>query len=70
MRRRRVGPGDLIGVAECAAMARLLRSNFVRDHANHPDFPRPIAELAAGRVWMRADVAAYFEARRQTRAKR
>lgn len=28
----------------------------------HPDFPEPVAELAAGRIWERADVEAWAKA--------
>lgn len=54
------GPADLIvGVKEAAEILGVEKSNFVRDHANKPQFPIPIAELASGRFWLRSDVHNY-----------
>jgi uncharacterized protein YuzE len=54
------GPADLIvGVKEAAEILGVEKSNFVRDHANKPQFPIPIAELASGRFWLRSDVQNY-----------
>jgi len=54
------GTADLIvGVKEAAEMLGVEKSNFVRDHANKPQFPAPIAELASGRFWLRSDVERY-----------
>jgi predicted DNA-binding transcriptional regulator AlpA len=50
----------LVGVKEAAAMMGLHTSNFVRDHANKENFPRPVHTLATGRVWLRADVDHYL----------
>lgn len=56
------GAGDLIvGVSEAAALLGVERSNFIRDHANKAPFPRPIAELASGRFWLRSDVERYMQ---------
>jgi ATP-dependent helicase HepA len=56
------GTADLIvGVKEAAEMLAIEKSNFVRDHANKPQFPVPIAELASGRFWLRSDVQRYSE---------
>src|SRR4051812_41557425 len=46
----------LVGVKEAAALIGMQKSNFVRDVANHDDFPKPVAELATGRVWLRSQV--------------
>jgi superfamily II DNA or RNA helicase/uncharacterized protein YuzE len=56
------GTADLIvGVKEAAEILGVEKSNFVRDHANKPQFPTPIAELASGRFWLRSDVQRYAQ---------
>src|SRR5256886_5095600 len=56
------GAGELIvGVKEAAAMLGVEKSNFVRDYANKPQFPTPVAELASGRFWLRSDVERYMQ---------
>jgi uncharacterized protein YuzE len=59
----------IVGVAEAAAMLGVERSNFVRDHANKPDFPAPIAELASGRFWLRSAVERHMEKGKKTHVK-
>ncbi len=49
----------IVGVKEAAEMLRVEKSNFVRDYANKPDFPKPIAELASGRFWLRLEIERY-----------
>lgn len=57
--------GDLLwGVAEAAAFARVKRPNFVRDYADKSDFPKPLVELASGRLWLSKDVMDYIQTRR------
>jgi superfamily II DNA or RNA helicase/uncharacterized protein YuzE len=54
------GFADLIvGVKEAAEMLRVEKPNFIRDYANKARFPRPIAELASGRLWLRSDIERY-----------
>jgi uncharacterized protein YuzE len=53
----------LIGVKEAAALAHVRPSNFVRDYANRPDFPAPVADLANGRVWLQSQVIEYLNTR-------
>jgi uncharacterized protein YuzE len=53
----------LVGVKEAAELVGVQKSNFVRDYANKPDFPRPIVELATGRIWLRSQVEAYAAAK-------
>lgn len=61
------GTADLIvGVKEAAEMLGVEKSNFVRDYANKPHFPAPIAELASGRFWLRPDVQRYVQKVRKT----
>lgn len=57
-------PSELIvGVKEAAEMLGVERSNFIRDHANKPDFPSAIAELASGRFWLRPTIERYISTR-------
>lgn len=55
----------LVGVKEAAEIAGTSRPNFLRDLAARPDFPRPVAELASGRVWRLSDVLDYVQERRR-----
>lgn len=55
---------ELVGVKEAAALVGVQRSNFVRDYADKPDFPRPVVELATGRVWLKSQVAEYRRRRK------
>jgi predicted DNA-binding transcriptional regulator AlpA len=58
---------DLVGISEVAEML----GGVTRQRADQltrrgRDFPAPIAELRAGRIWVRADVQAWIgKARRQ-----
>lgn len=53
----------LLGVAEVAALARVTKSAVVAWRDREPDFPAPVAVLAAGPVWTRAEVEAWLTAR-------
>jgi hypothetical protein len=57
---------ELVGVKEAAAIVGVRPPNLLRDHAGHREFPKPVAELASGRIWSRADIENYA----RTRAKR
>lgn len=59
----------IVGVKEAADMLRVEKSNFVRDYANKPDFPAPIAELASGRFWLRSAIEQYVEAKKKPSTK-
>lgn len=50
----------LLGVKEAASIAGVRPSNFVRDYADKPGFPKPIANLSSGRVWSRSEVLGYL----------
>ena len=54
----------LVGTREAAELLGVRPSNFVRDWAARPDFPKPIAALSSGRVWLAADVDRYAVRRR------
>src|SRR5712691_1176001 len=60
----------IVGVKEAAEMLAVEKSNFVRDYANKPDFPAPIAELASGRFWFRSAIDQYVKAKKKPRTKR
>lgn len=60
----------IVGVKEAAEMLGVEKSNFVRDYANKPDFPAPIAELASGRFWLRSAIEHYREAKKKPSTKR
>lgn len=56
------GAGDLIvGVKEAAEMLGVEKPNFIRDYANKDDFPKPLAELASGRFWLRSDIERHMQ---------
>ena len=54
---------ELLGTKEAAALLGVRPPNFVRDHADAASFPRPVATLASGRIWLRSQVEAYARAR-------
>jgi uncharacterized protein len=59
----RSGPIDLVGTKEAAELLGMRRSNFLRDVVPRPDFPAPIARLAATPVWRREELEAWRDAR-------
>lgn len=52
---------DLMGLTEIAEMLGVSRQR-IDQLAHTDDFPEPVAELAAGRIWERADVEAWARA--------
>ena len=52
----------IVGVKEAASILGVEKPNFIRDFANKPQFPAPIAELASGRFWLRSDIERYVQA--------
>jgi predicted nucleotidyltransferase len=50
---------DLVGTHEAAEVFGVRTQNFLRDWVSRPDFPAPLAHLAATRVWSRSDLEAY-----------
>jgi len=57
-----VSPEELAGVAEIAEMLGVVRQYVHRLINEDPTFPEPVAELASGRVWKRADVEKWAKA--------
>jgi predicted DNA-binding transcriptional regulator AlpA len=60
---------SLVGVTEAAALLGWDRRRVVT-YVDRGSFPRPVAELASGRVWLRADVEAFARAFRRRQARR
>ena len=56
---------DLVGVAEVAAMMGVSRQRVHEVIRSDADFPEPVADLAAGRIWQRRDVEAWMKARQR-----
>lgn len=56
------GGDELLGVAEAAKLCGVRKPNFIRDIASRPDFPKPVAELASGRIWWRSELEEYLQA--------
>jgi len=61
---------SLVGVKEASEIAGVNRPNFIRDYADKASFPRPVAELATGRIWLRSQVEAYAAAKTRGTKKR
>jgi hypothetical protein len=49
-------PQDLVGAAEIAEMLELTKQRVNQLATSDPKFPKPVAELTAGRIWKRADI--------------
>lgn len=60
---------ELVGVTEAAALLGWDRRR-VATYVDRGAFPRPVAELASGRVWRAADVEAFAATRRTRRPRR
>ena len=57
---------ELIGAGEAAVVVGVNTPNLVRDHASRENFPKPVATLPTGRLWLRGQVQAYADARRKS----
>ena len=55
---------NLVGTNEAAEVFGVRPQNFLRDWVSRPDFPVPLANLAATRVWSRRDLEAYRDRQR------
>ena len=47
---------DLVGVAEVAEFLGISRQRVDAIARTHDEFPKPVADLAAGRIWQRRDI--------------
>jgi predicted DNA-binding transcriptional regulator AlpA len=50
---------DLVGVAEIAELLGVSRQRIDAIVRTHDDFPKPVATITAGRIWLRKDVVAW-----------
>jgi predicted DNA-binding transcriptional regulator AlpA len=57
------GPVPLVGAHEIRDMLGVSRQR-VYELATRPDFPKPVAQLAQGNVWVLADVQAWISVHR------
>ncbi len=61
---------EFVGTKEAAELIGVRPSNFVRDWAARPDFPKPVVELRHRRLWDREAVLAYRREMGRRRAER
>ncbi len=54
-----IGLDALVGVSEAAKFFGVKKPNFLRDFASKENFPKPVAELASGRIWRLKDLEEY-----------
>lgn len=47
---------DLVGVSEIAEMLGVSRQRVDKISRSDSSFPKPVAEIRAGRIWLQADV--------------
>ena len=47
---------ELVGVTEVREILGVSRQRVHQLVRDRPDFPKPVAELASGKVWLRADI--------------
>src|SRR5262249_55070819 len=59
-----IDPEELVGVAEIAEMAGVSRSAVANWRARFSDFPRPVAELQSGPVFLRLKVRKWLRRRK------
>ena len=52
---------DLVGIAETACMLGVSRQRVHQIAQMNPEFPKPVAELAAGRIWRRGEIEAWIQ---------
>jgi hypothetical protein len=50
------GIAEVVGVAEIQEILHVNTRQQVSQLAEREDFPRPVAELRAGRIWLRSDI--------------
>ena len=50
---------DLVGVWEVAEMLGVSRQRVHQLRHEHPDFPTPVADLKAGKIWFRTDIVSW-----------
>lgn len=59
---------DLVGLSEIAELLGV-HKRTAQEYVNREDFPEPLGQVAAGRVWRKADVVAWGERHRPRRGR-
>lgn len=59
---------DLVGLSEIADLLGV-HKRTAQEYVNRKDFPEPLGQVAAGRVWRREDVIAWGEQHRPRRGR-
>ena len=52
---------ELVGISEIAELAEVSRSAVSNWISRDPSFPQPIADLACGQIWQKADIERWLE---------
>jgi hypothetical protein len=60
------GIPEIVGVAEIKEVLEVRTRQQVGQLAERDDFPRPVAELKAGRIWLRSDIEEFRRRWRRT----
>lgn len=60
------GVPEMVGVAEIQEILHVNTRQQVSQLAERNDFPKPVAELRAGRIWLRADIDSFKQRWRRT----
>lgn len=58
---------ELVGVAEIAEMLGVTRQRVNRIVQTSADFPKPVADLSAGRIWRLKDIQIWIKKHPQRR---
>jgi prophage regulatory protein len=58
------GVPELLGVAEIADLLGVSRQRVNQLVKSDPSFPKPLAELTAGRIWAKSDIERWLDARK------
>lgn len=52
----------LVALGDIATLAGVKQDTVAKWIARHPDFPAPIAETSAGKIWQREDIVEWLKA--------
>jgi uncharacterized protein YuzE len=61
---RQLNNRSFVGVKEAAELVGVEKPNFVRDFANKTNFPKPLIDVASGRIWLRSDIERFLMSRK------
>lgn len=62
--------GQFVGLAEAADLMQVKKPNFIRDFIKTGKFPKPLTELASGKIWDRQEVEDFKKKYRLSKTKR